>query len=146
MDFDDKADEESPSDNKNSKGTKKQSHLKKGDNRTSGDEVLLIKQKQTANWSTQYSPKAAGPKVKTKEIGVSVSNTAVAVNKKTSSVSVGWETEITMKSKELTGLLSNGQSDVKQKKSSNNSGKINRSRIEEFQDSEIAHYDLKDYK
>lgn len=51
-----------------------------------------------------------------------------------------------MKSKELTGLLSNGQSDVKQKKSSNNSGKINRSRIEEFQDSEIAHYDLKDYK
>lgn len=49
MDFDDKADEESPSDNKNSKGTKKQSHLKKGDNRTSGDEVILIKQKQTAD-------------------------------------------------------------------------------------------------
>ena len=109
--------------------------------------VMLIKeQKQTTDSFTQYSPKGDTQKTQTKEIGILVTNnTTFMVNKK-STVSIGWETEITMNSKELPTILNSIQNDLKMKKPNNNSGKQAKTNIEEFQDVELDHYDLKDYK
>ena len=149
LDFDDKADEESDSYNKGSKKnkvTEKGNKMECKKSNASKGAMQIKEQKQTVDSSTQYSPKGENSKAKTRDIGISVLNATSNINKKTSSVSIAWETEITMNNKDLSILLSNTQDDIKHKKSGNSSGKLNRSRIEEFQDSEINHYDLKDYK
>ena len=107
--------------------------------------MLIKDQVQLTDSSTQYTPRGEMQKTQTKEIGILVAANTSFINKKKSTVSIGWETDITINSKELPAILNTIQNDLK-KKQNNSSGKQNRSNIEEFQDVDLNHYNLKDYK